>query len=298
MPSYQNSAPGAKAAKFINQNPLDPLTNPFSNIDDSQKEYQEALSENVNKRLEKAMGEIVLKHQKADDAAAQAAIARNRIISNVKKEPTNKPKIETEVDESDESDSDDDKYLDGLDDDPALNAIRQRRLNEIKREAEQKAINLSKGHGQYRTIYQDNFLTECCSSDYVAVHFYHNDFERCKIMDHHLGVIAPLYINCKFIRIDAEKSPFFVDKLKIKTLPALIVFKDGKTIDRLTGFDGLVINKKDPDKWHTGRLVQWLSNTGAVEYFETEEELENLNVSLDDDDDYCYHKDNIYDDFE
>ena len=58
----------------------------------------------MNKLLEKALGEIVLKDQKVDDAAAHAAIARNLIISNIKKEPTNEPIIETEVDDNDGSD--------------------------------------------------------------------------------------------------------------------------------------------------------------------------------------------------
>lgn len=235
------------------------------------------------------MGEIVLKHKKADEA--KAAAGKNYMAYS--KSAVNQEPVKEVPTKSADSDSDsDDEYLDGLDDDPALNALRLRRLNEIKQEAERKAQNLSKGHGQYRTIYQDNFLTECCSSDYVAVHFYHNDFERCKIMDHHLGIIAPSYLNCKFIRIDAEKSPFFVDKLKIRTLPTLIMFKDGKTVDRMTGFDGLVIDKKDPDKWHTGRLVQWLSGTGAVEYHGTEAELDRLNVCLDN------YDENVYDDFE
>eukprot|EP00957_Ditylum_brightwellii_P160911 12250958-Ditylum_brightwellii.AAC.1 len=29
-----------------------------------------------------------------------------------------------------------------------------------------------------------------------------------------------------------------------------------KTVDRLTGFEGLVIDPNYPDKWHTGRLQQ------------------------------------------
>ncbi len=46
---------------------------------------------------------------------------------------------------------------------------------------------------------------------------------------------------CKFVRIHATKAPFFVEKLNIKTLPTLLIFKDGKTVERLIGFDGVSI---------------------------------------------------------
>ena len=34
----------------------------------------------------------------------------------------------------------------------------------------------------------------------------------------------------------------------------------------LTGFDGLTIDPKDPDLWHSGKLREWLASTGAVDY--------------------------------
>jgi len=38
------------------------MANPFEGMDDDQKEYQKAVAENVNKRMEKAMGEIKARH--------------------------------------------------------------------------------------------------------------------------------------------------------------------------------------------------------------------------------------------
>jgi thiol-disulfide isomerase/thioredoxin len=71
-------------------------------------------------------------------------------------------------------------------------------------------------------------------------------------MDHHLEMIAPMHIECKFVKIDAEKCPFFIQKLQVQTLPTLMVFKDGVTEDKLTGFQGLSNDPSDPDVWHTG----------------------------------------------
>ncbi len=175
------------------------------------------------------------------------------------------------ADEDNENDSDLDEFDD---DDQALEAFRQRRLAEMKRTHAIVEGNKAKGHGEVRTISQDEFLPECTGSKYVAVHFFHNDFERCKIMDHHLNIIAPLHLSCKFIRINAEKTPFFVAKLAIQTLPTLLVFKDGKTIDRLTGFDGLYVSKT-PDRFPTSRLGVWLEKTGAIEYEGPDSDEEN-----------------------
>jgi thiol-disulfide isomerase/thioredoxin len=164
-----------------------------------------------------------------------------------------------------EEEEDDSDFEDDFDDDGALEAFRQRRLAELKRSAAQEDEHKAKGHGEVRTIVQDEFLPECTSSFWVAVHFFHRDFERCKIMDHHLKRIAPLHLSCKFVRIDAEKTPFFVGKLNIKTLPTLLVFKDGKTVNRLLGFDGLG-DFKNPDEFTTSSLGRFLERTGCIEY--------------------------------
>jgi hypothetical protein len=48
---------------------------------------------------------------------------------------------------------------------------------------------------------------------FVIVHFYHKDFERCKIFDMHLKSIAMNHTEAKFVTLDAEKCPFFIAKL-------------------------------------------------------------------------------------
>jgi hypothetical protein len=188
-------------------------------------------------------------------------------------------------DDSDDGDDDDefDHLLDDDDDDAELLALRNARIEELKREQGKRAEHVSLGHGTLRTITQDEFLPECTgSSRFVVVHYYHDDFERCKIMDYHLRTIAPEHVEAKFVRIDASKSPFFVSKLRIQTLPSLFVFDMGREIGRLTGFEGLALNPKKPDEWHTGRLQEWLSSTGAIKYErpsrEVEEERKRLGI--------------------
>jgi thiol-disulfide isomerase/thioredoxin len=181
--------------------------------------------------------------------------------------------------QKDDDESDDDDEFDYLlddnngDDEAVLQAIRQKRLRELVKAQSKEAEHKSKGHGEVRTISQDEFLSECTSSRFVVVHFFHNEFEKCKIMDHHLKKIAinPQHLSCKFVRIDAEKAPFFVVKLQIKALPTVLVFRDGQTIERLLGFEGLtessnVRRANDIIEFPTSRLGYWLESVGAIEY--------------------------------
>lgn len=41
----------------------------------------------------------------------------------------------------------------------------------------------------------------------------------------------------QFVKIDAEKSPFLVERLKITILPSILCIKDGKTVHTIQGFD-------------------------------------------------------------
>ena len=40
-------------------------------------------------------------------------------------------------------------------------------------------------------------------ADFCACHFYHRDFERCKLLDRHLAVLCRRYPDTRFIRISA-----------------------------------------------------------------------------------------------
>ncbi|CAN0408120.1 unnamed protein product [Ectocarpus sp. 8 AP-2014] len=143
----------------------------------------------------------------------------------------------------------------------------------MKRVHEARAENIAKGHGQYREIVQDEFLPEVTSSEKVVVHFYHKDFQRCKVMDMRLGELAPRHLETKFLRIDAEKAPFFVQKLQargsgVKILPTVICFIDGVAVHNIIGFDGLTAGLP-PDKldeWPLSNLARELALAKAIIY--------------------------------
>ena len=117
-----------------------------------------------------------------------------------------------------------------------IDAIRARRLIELQKNASQQNKYAAMGHGTYTEITEPEFLDTVTKSPRAIVHFYHDEFARCKAVDKNLGLVAPLVMGCRFVKINANKCPFFVSKLSIKVLPTIVYFVEGKTVHRLVGF--------------------------------------------------------------
>lgn len=169
------------------------------------------------------------------------------------------------------SDEDDD-FGDGGDEGGAVAQWKAARLAELKQKANKTNEFLGLGHGSYTEIVQDDFLKEVTKSKYVVCHFYHPEYERCKLIDRHLEPLARKHLATKWIKIDANKAPFFVGKLQIKMLPTLIFFKDGIARDRMVGLDDLGAS----DDFTTAQLEKRIEKAGVIITGDkiTEEELE------------------------
>ncbi|QHN82061.1 hypothetical protein HN51_058738 [Arachis hypogaea] len=151
--------------------------------------------------------------------------------------------------------------LDDLMDDPELEKLHADRIAALKKEAEKRQEWKKKGHGEYREITEGDFLAEVTGSEKVICHFYHKEFYRCKIMDKHLKSLSLKHIDTKFIKLDAENAPFFVAKLAIKTLPCVILFRQGVAGDRLIGFQDL----GGKDEFSTRTLEALLIKKGIID---------------------------------
>ena len=165
--------------------------------------------------------------------------------------------------ENEKEDSDDDFKDDGA----IMRDMREERFNHAKQQHDEMQTNMTRGHGSYTEITEMEFLPSVTSSKFVICHFYHRDFERCKIVDMHLLRIAPLHRETRFIYLDAEKSPFFITKLQIQVLPCIVCFMDGVAIDRLIGFEDF--NNKDD--FPTLALTRRLVKIGAIKALTDEE---------------------------
>ena len=129
--------------------------------------------------------------------------------------------------------------------------IMRQEMEKMKKTAENKREEMAKKikndkYGNYTEIIETEFLDTMLKNEKVVCHFYHKDFERCKIIDKHLQIIAQSHKETLFVKIDAEKTPFFTDKLNIRVLPTIILFVKGKSVHRFIGFQDFGMNDDFP----------------------------------------------------
>ncbi|SOV77053.1 phosducin-like protein, putative [Plasmodium sp. gorilla clade G3] len=124
--------------------------------------------------------------------------------------------------------------------DEELENIKNKRLEELKNKHKEKLTLLKKGHGTYKEVLSEKEFFEICkSSKNVCCHFYRNTTWRCQYMDKKLIDLSSKYWNINFIKINAEKSPFLCERLKIWCIPTLMLIQNGKTEHSIIGFDEL-----------------------------------------------------------
>ncbi|KAL9371092.1 hypothetical protein Peur_036232 [Populus x canadensis] len=157
--------------------------------------------------------------------------------------------------------------LDRLDLDD-IEALRERRLQQMKKMAEKRSRWISLGHGEYTEIPSEkDFFSVVKASDRVVCHFYRDNWP-CKVMDKHMGILAKQHIETRFVKINAEKSPFLAEKLKILVLPTLALIKNAKVDDYVVGFDEL----GGTDEFNTEDLEERLAKAQVI-FFEGESSL-------------------------
>ncbi|KAK1292213.1 hypothetical protein QJS10_CPB17g02006 [Acorus calamus] len=154
-----------------------------------------------------------------------------------------------------------------VDDDDDLEALRERRLRQMKKMAERRSRWISIGHGEYSEIPEKEFFTAVKASDRVVCHFYRENWP-CKVMDKHLNILAKQHIETRFLKIHAEKSPFLTEKLKIVVLPTLALIKNTKVDDYVVGFNQL----GGTDEFTTEELEERLAKSEVI-FFEGESSM-------------------------
>lgn len=80
-------------------------------------------------------------------------------------------------------------------------------------------------------------------------------------------MISQKHLEAKFVKIDAEKCPFFVSKLQVQVLPTIICFLDGVAVDRVVGFEDL----GGQDEFPTLILSRRLINSGCLKALNRQE---------------------------
>lgn len=230
---------------------------------------QAGVAEEVNSRLVKAQKDLAEKYEQGRGGVETSVDGPTGVAY---KELEKKQQAEQRANKKASRASADDGFLhdesltetqgdEESDADFELRQIREQRLKQLKHQQREKLENLGKGHGQYREILQDEFLNEATSSERVVCHFYHDDFPRCAIMNKHLLILAARHVETKFVKINAAKAPFFVDKLKVVSIPTVILFVGGVGVDKIIGFEGLSDRMPEgkADEWPTILLARLLA---------------------------------------
>lgn len=194
-----------------------------------------------------------------------------------KKQKEEIEKQKNELDDLDEIDSEEERIM-------------QQEMEKLRKTAESKREDIAKKvktekYGNYTEIIETEFLDTMLKNDKVVCHFYHKDFERCKIIDKHLQIIAQQHRETLFVKINAEKTPFFTAKLNVRVLPTIILFVKGKSIHRFIGFQDFGMNDDFPTINLARQLVIFKMIEGKTKAERGEISIRKTNKDDSDDDD-------------
>jgi hypothetical protein len=152
--------------------------------------------------------------------------------------------------------------------------LRQQRKAEMQRRADNMQRWRQQGHGTYSELGdQKDWFEAAKKSERMVTHFYRGSTWRCELVDKHIQAIAAKHLECRFVKIDAEKSPFLSERLQVVLLPTLVITENNFTKGMIEGFQEL----GNTDKFTTRQLEKLLAEKGAIEPPPPdEEELERM----------------------
>lgn len=129
------------------------------------------------------------------------------------------------------------QQLENLDEDD-FDKLRAKRLANMKKAELQKAQFRHLGHGSYSELpNQQAFFEAVKRSPRMIVHFYRPTTHYCEVVDAHMERLAATHLETRFCKLNAEKSPYLVEKLNIFMMPTLVLIKDAETVHHIRGFD-------------------------------------------------------------
>ena len=117
--------------------------------------------------------------------------------------------------------------------------IRAKRVQEMKRKAENDRQHLADGHGKLHKADGKEFFEYTKKSQKVVCVFNRNSNRHGKDILMHVEAIAAKHMETKFIWVDAENAPFLTDKLNIYMLPTICCIKDNKVHKQHNGLNDL-----------------------------------------------------------
>lgn len=154
------------------------------------------------------------------------------------------------------------RAMEDMDEDD-FEALKERRRQALQKQVRQEQDWKQLGHGVYTELTDTKeFFNAAKRSPKMVVHFFRGVTPRCQIVDAHFERLAPKHLETRFVKIDAEKNPFLVERLGVIIMPTIVLIKDGKTEHSLRGFDEL----GGTDDFSTEDMAYVLSNHGVLKF--------------------------------
>jgi hypothetical protein len=149
--------------------------------------------------------------------------------------------------------------------------LRKKRMAAMKANHRRTIELKAKGHGEHQEVFETKgFFTAAKESSMLVCHFYRESTWRCKIVDHHLNILAKKHLKTRFIKINIEKHPYLAEKLNIIMLPTVSFIKEGKVFYSMIGFDDVGEKTEEGhlsgyDEFQTEKLEQLMIDWTVIE---------------------------------
>ena len=120
-----------------------------------------------------------------------------------------------------------------MSDDPEIERIKQRKLEEMIRQQNQP-------HIQPGIIDLDgtNFTLVISAENYTLVDFWADWCGPCKMMHPIFESLSKKYPKIKFARVNVDQNQNIAMKFAIQSIPMFIIFKSGHMVDKMIGAVG------------------------------------------------------------
>jgi hypothetical protein len=145
-----------------------------------------------------------------------------------------------------------------LQNDEGMEALRAKRIEQMKREQQKKQQWKALGHGTYTELggggggnnssdIAKEFFEASKQSERLVVHFYRPTTRLCDVFHRHLAILAERHLETRFAKINVENcdnasgngASFLVERLGIVIMPTLVIVKNRQAVHHLRGFDEL-----------------------------------------------------------
>jgi thioredoxin 1 len=84
-------------------------------------------------------------------------------------------------------------------------------------------------------INNDNFNTSINKTSITVVDFWATWCGPCRALSPFIDKLEKEFINITFCKANVEEAEFIAEQLGVQNLPCVVLFKDGKEVERIVG---------------------------------------------------------------